>query len=105
MKIGNLYGVNVSQIDYFKVYMSYFSILFCQRKRIHLTNKRFVNINECRGQLCFHTLLFMAGLCIKFVVKTLILDNKQPFFNKRAMFMSAERSTMVLSLCTNHERC
>ena len=38
MIIGNLCGVNVPQIDYFRVYMSYFSILFCQRKRINLTN-------------------------------------------------------------------
>lgn len=105
MIIGDLYGVNVPQIDYLKVYMSYFSILFCQRKRMHLTNKRFINKSECRGQLCFHTLWFMAGFCIKFVVNTLVLDNKQPFFNKRAMFMPADRSTMVLSLCTNHERC
>lgn len=105
MKIGNLYGVNVPQIDYFRVYMSYFSILFCQRKRTYLTNKRFVNISEYRCQLCLHTLWFMVVLCIKFVVNTLLLDNKQPFFNKRAMFMSAERFTMVLSLCTNHERC
>lgn len=105
MIIGNLYGVNVPQIDYLKVYMSYFSILFCQRKRIHLTNKRFINIRECRCQLCLHTLWFMVGLCIKFVVNTLVLDNKQPFLNKRTMSMPAERSTMVLSLCINHERC
>lgn len=105
MIIGNLYGVNVPQIDYFRVYMSYFSILFCQRKRIHLTNKRFVNIREYHGQLCVHTLWFMVGLCIKFVVNTLLLDNKQPFLNKRTMSMPAERSTMVLPLCTNHERC
>lgn len=105
MIIGDLYDVNVPQIDYLKVYMSYFSILFYQRKRMYLTNKRFINKSECRGQLCFHTLWFMAGFCIKFVVNTLVLDSKQPFFNKRAMFMPADRSTMALSLCTNHERC
>ena len=105
MIIGDLYGVNVPQIDYFKVYMSYFSILFCHRKRIYLTDKRFINISECRGQLYLHTLWFMVGFCIKFVVNTLLLDNKQPFLNKRTMSMSAERPTLVLSLCTNHERC
>lgn len=105
MIIGDLYGVNAPQIDYLKVYMSYFSILFCQRKRIHLTNKRFVNKSERRGQLCLHTLLLTVALCIKFVVNTLVLDSKQPFLNKRTMSMSADRSTMALSLCTNHERC
>lgn len=85
MKIGDLYGVNVPQIDYFKVYMSYFTILFCQRKRIHLTNKRFINISECRGQLYLHTLWFMVGFCIKFVVNTLLSDNEQPFLSEKSV--------------------
>lgn len=85
MKIGDLYGVNVPQIDYFKVYMSYFTILFCQRKRIHLTNKRFINISEYRGQLYLHTLWFMVGFCIKFVVNTLLSDNEQPFLSEKSV--------------------
>ena len=44
MAIGKLFHANEPKDDEFNTSFLYFAILFCQRKRIDLTNERFVNM-------------------------------------------------------------
>ena len=51
MAIGKLFHANEPKDDEFNTSFLYFAILFCQRKRIDLTNERFVNTNKFRCHL------------------------------------------------------